>query len=93
LDKNKDDPTLPANYRPITLSSWLGKLFTCMLNTWLEAYAAEIDLISQSHPGFRKGYSTLDHILTLNILSGAPMKQKKKLFCAFIYFKQAFDTV
>lgn len=29
--KNKGDPTHPENYRPITLLSCLGKLFTCIL--------------------------------------------------------------
>ena len=30
--KNKDDPLNPENYRPITLLSCLGKLFTSVLN-------------------------------------------------------------
>lgn len=91
--KNKGDPTKPENYRPITLLSCLGKLFTSILSTRLEAYANEINIISESQTGFRKGYSTLDHVLTLQFLSETLMKQKKKLFCAFIDFKQAFDTI
>lgn len=91
--KNKGDPTKPENYRPITLLSCLGKLFTSILSTRLEAYANEINIISESQTGFRKGYSTLDHALTLQFLSETLMKQKKKLFCAFIDFKQAFDTI
>ena len=43
--KNEGDPTLPENYRPITLLSCLGKLFTCILCNRLENYASDIKLI------------------------------------------------
>lgn len=91
--KNKGDPTQPENYRPISLLSCLGKLFTSILANRLEAYATETNLIYENQAGFRKNYSTLDHILTLQFLCDIFMKRKKKLFCAFIDFKQAFDTV
>ena len=91
--KNKGDPTSPENYRPITLLSCLGKLFTCILNNRLETYAEEVSLVNENQAGFRKNYSTLDHILSLQFLSHILMSKKKKLFCAFIDFKQAFDTV
>lgn len=91
--KNKGDPTSPENYRPITLLSCLGKLFTSILSKRLELYSEEIELIHNNQAVFRKGFSTLDHIPTLQFLSNTLMKCKKKLFCAFIDFKQAFDTV
>lgn len=91
--KNKGDPTQPENYRPITLLSCLGKLFTCILSKRLDTYASEINLITSSQAGFRKNHSTLDHILTLQFLSNTLLCRKKKLFCAFVDFKQAFDTV
>ena len=89
----KGDPTKPDNYRPITLLSCLGKVFTCILNNRLEAFANEINLIKENQAGFRKTYSTIDHILTLHFISNLLMQNKKKLFCAFVDFKQAFDTV
>ena len=52
-----------------------------------------MSLISECQTGFRKGYSTLDNILSLHFLMNLVMSAKKKLFCAFIDFKQAFDTV
>ena len=30
--KNKGDPKMPENYRPITILSCLGKLFTAIIN-------------------------------------------------------------
>lgn len=81
--KNKGDPTHPENYRPITLLSCLGKLFTCILSNRLEIYASEIDVISESQAGFRKNYSTLDHIITLQFLSHTLTSMKKKTFLCF----------
>ena len=91
--KNKGDPTNPENYRPITLISCLGKLFTGILRNRLEIYAQDISLLKENQTGFRKGFSTLDNILTLQFLSQSLLSNRKKLFCAFIDFKQAFDTV
>ena len=38
LYKNKGDQTLPENYRPITILSCMGKLFTAILNTRLNNF-------------------------------------------------------
>ena len=91
--KNKGDPTSPENYRPITMLSCLGKRFTCILNSRLEAYAEEVNLIGENQVGFRKNHSTLDHILSIQFLSHSLMNREKKMFCAFDDFKQTFDTV
>ena len=37
--KNKGDPKMPENYRPITILSCLGKLFTAIINKRLNKYA------------------------------------------------------
>ena len=91
--KHKGDPTLPENYRPITILSCLGKLFTSIINSRLSKFAEENKLITESQVGFRAGYSTTDNIFVLHVLTNIMMHMKKKLFCAFIDFKQAFDTV
>ena len=91
--KQKGDPTDPANYRPITLLSCLGKLFTSIINNRLQLFAEKYDKISQNQAGFRKGFSTVDHIFALNMLINLVQNRRKKLFCAFIDLKRAFDTV
>ena len=76
--KNKGDPTQPENYRPISLLSCLGKVFTSILSNRLELYAEEVCLIKENQTGFRKSYSTLDHILTLQFLSNFLLKKKEE---------------
>ena len=89
--KNKGDRLTPQNYRPITILSCLGKLFTAILNGRLNDYLE--DLLSENQAGFRKHYSTLDHIFSMHSLIELLKSQKKKLFYCFVDFSSAFDSV
>ena len=91
--KNKGSTLDPANYRPITLLSCLGKVFTAALNNRIQHFIDEHEIINNCQTGFQKGNSTIDHIFTLHSLIDLVCKGKRKLFCAFIYLKQAFDRV
>ena len=91
--KNKGDSMLPENYRPITLLSCMGKLFTAILNERLTLFLDENRILLENQAGFRKHYSTSDHIFVLHSLFELLKKQKKKLFCAFVDFSKAFDSV
>jgi hypothetical protein len=43
--------------------------------------------------GFRKGYSTTDNLFVIYMLISIMKNKKKKLYCAFIDFAKAFDSV
>ena len=89
----KGDPTLPQNYRPITILSCLGKLFTSVINNRLKNYADKFYITEQCQAGFRQNYSTADNIFMLKSVIDIAKANKSKLFSCFIDFKQAFDTV
>ena len=91
--KNKGDSSQPENYRPITILSCLGKLFTAIINDRLTAYLDDNELLLQNQAGFRKKHSTTDNIFVLHMLSEYCKHKKSKLFCAFIDFRKAFDSV
>ncbi|MEW8542876.1 MAG: reverse transcriptase family protein [Candidatus Thiodiazotropha sp.] len=91
--KNKGDINNPENYRPITLLSCLGKLFTAIINTRLTKYSDRYNVITDSQTGFRKGFSTSDNLFVINSLIEILKSKSRKLYCALIDFKQAFDTV
>ena len=93
LYKNKGEVEVPNNYRPITILSCLGKLFTSILNLRLTTYLENFQVLEENQAGFRKGYSCTDHMFTLHSLVEILKKNKKKLFCCFIDFSQAFDRV
>ena len=91
--KGKGNKQDPKNYRPITLLSCLGKVFTLILNNRLTKYLEENNLIEENQAGFRKNYSTMDHVLTLNILLEYMKTKKKTLYCGFIDLRKAYDLI
>ena len=84
--KNKGSPESPENYRPITLLSCFGKLFTAIINTRLKKYAEKYNLIGWSQSGFRRDYSTTENLFILKSLMDIMQASKKRVFCCFIDF-------
>ena len=91
--KNKGDINDPDNYRGITILSCFGKLFTAVLNKRLNDHLESTGLLIEEQAGFRKHYSTADHIFSLKMLIDFYLNKKKRLYCAFIDYRKAFDSV
>ena len=91
--KRSGDSTRPENYRPITILSCFGKLFTAILNHRLTEFLNYNNILEENQAGFRAGYSTTDHIFTLHALTEILKTKKKKLFCLFVDYSKAFDSV
>ena len=91
--KNKRDPSLPENYRPIPILSCLGKLFTSVINNRLTKFVESNNFLSENQAGFRKGYSVTDHLFIFHSVIDYLRYRKKKKSCTFIDFSKAFDQV
>lgn len=89
----KGDANNPDNYRGISLLSCVSKLYTHILNKRLTQWAEDNNIISEEQAGFRKTYSTVDHIFTLYAVVQKNLLQNKKVYVAFVDFRKAFDTV
>ncbi len=87
---NKKDPD---NYRPITILSCLGKLFTAVLNARLKKYTEENKIIGEEQLGFRNTYSTIDGAFILNSLVEIMQNRNKSIYAAFIDLRKAFPSV
>ena len=73
------------------------KVFCKILNTRLNTYLIENNCIPPHQIGFKQGYRTTDHILTLKTLIDKYIGTKKSkaayLYSCFVDLKSAFDTV
>ena len=47
----------------------------------------------ESQTGFRANYSTVDHIFNLHGVMSHLLNNSKKLYCAFLDFRKAFDYI
>ena len=89
----KGDKNNVNNYRGISLVSNLGKLFTSILNERLKKWSDNNDVTTDAQFWFKNGYSTQDAIFALNSIISKTLSKKKRLYCAFVDFKCAFDSV
>ena len=67
-----------GNYRGITITSCVGKLFTLIINERL------LMTINVCQIGFRKGYRTADHVFVLNTIINSYFKRGKKVHACFV---------
>ena len=87
---NTDDPN---NFRGICTSSCSGKCFTSIMNTRLNDFLENKEIINKCQIGFRKGYRTADHLLVLKTLIDTYKLKRKPIFACFIDFRKAYDSV
>ena len=84
----------PSNYRGITISSCIGKLFNKILNNRLVEFLQKRDILCKEQIGFIKGNRTTDHMFILkNLIDRHTHKGASPLYTCFVDFRRAFDTV
>ena len=83
LYKNKGSVSEPDNYRGIILLSGTGQLFITCLNHRLSSYVDDT-ILEEEKAGFRKGYSTTDHVFVLHLIIDLYKSVYKRVYYAFI---------
>jgi len=87
------DRRAPLNYRPITLLSLVGKVYTGVLCERLTRWAEQRGVIVPEQGGFRAKRGCPEQVFALTEL--VKMRQRAKLdtYACFIDIKKAYDTV
>ena len=71
----------------------MSKLFTALLNHRLSSFLEVNNLLGEEQAGFRSGYATTDHSLALHFIIEHLLTKRGRLYCAFVDYQKAFDTV
>ena len=99
MERSQDDNTAQEkrdmrdikNYRPISLLSHIYKLFTQILQKRVERVLDENQPREQA--GFRKGYSTVDHLQTINQLIEKCNEFNRPLCIGNFDYEKAFNSI
>ena len=89
----KGDPSDPGNYRGIAIITILSKLYASCLESRLSSVLEQNDLRAAGQAGFRKQHRCSDQIFILNCLREQALEKKKNLYCCFVDFAKAFDSI
>lgn len=93
IAKPNKNPTLPQNYRPISLISMLGKLNEKIINVELTKHTQLLKVIPDSQFGFRKHHSTNMQIARIINKITINTNLNKTTSLTTIDLTKAFDTI
>ena len=71
------------------LAKLYGIILKKKISIWLESEGER----AKGQVGFRRQHSTTNHLVTLRIIVEECRNDKSNLFCCFVDFRKAFDTV
>ncbi|KAL7641293.1 UNVERIFIED_CONTAM: hypothetical protein RMT77_008431 [Armadillidium vulgare] len=89
----KGDPSQPSNYRPISLTCVLSKVFESILNRKIWKHLNSSNLISDRQYGFRKKRSTGDLLSLLSDSWSSALRHFGESFAVALDISKAFDRV
>ena len=93
--KKGKDPSNIASYRPVSLTSNVGKLYERLVETRLRYWSESNGVISPAQAGFRAGRSTELQIARLAqlVMDGLQHQPLSRSLATLVDFSQAFDRV
>ena len=92
IPKPEKDPMICNNYRPIALTSCLCKIQEKMINERLIWYLETNHIINIYQSGFRKGRSTLDHLIRFETFVRDALIRNQHMVSVFFDLEKAYDT-
>ena len=93
VPKPKGDPNKMDDYRGISVSNSLAKLYSLVMLDRLDAWAEHYGFRAQGQAGFRHGRGTQDNSFVLHHIIEKCAAEKKAVYVAFIDFRKAYDLI
>ncbi|XP_076047375.1 uncharacterized protein LOC143028907 [Oratosquilla oratoria] len=81
-----------ANYRPVSLTSHIGKIYERIVLNRLQHHVETRGELPKLQAGFRKRRSIIDHVVRLSEHVHRAQKQRRVLHTCFLDIAKAFDT-
>ena len=82
-----------ANYRPITMTNCVSKIYANILNEELNEWAEKNDILSEEQNGFRKNRCCTDNIYIIQQAINIQKTRRKPLYLAVLDLEKAYDNI
>ena len=82
-----------GSYRPISLTSHLGKVYEQVIKNQLEYYRESKKVFPVCQAGFRRGQGVTDHLEKLGEHVGRAIGRRKVLLTCFFDISRAYDHI
>ena len=89
----KDSYAVPGAYRPISISSYIGKLLEKILAARIILFLEEQGIYDANQEGFTTNRNTIRYLNRLHLEIKADLLENKAVIGLFIDFEKAFDSV
>ena len=90
----KDKPKEKVNsYRPISLTSCIGKIAERMINSRIYWWLEKTQKLHQNQAGFRRGRQTIDQLIRLTQETADAFQKEEATAAVFVDLQQAYDHV
>ena len=89
----KGDPTVPGNYRPISLLSPFAKIYEKWIEKCLRSFCDTANILPESQHGFRKFHSVDSMSIPMLEQIAKERDKGKVLVVAFLDCSKAFDSI
>ena len=89
----KGDKSLAENYRPISLTSGVCRVFEHLFADYINSCFNKINFIFRGQHGFRAGYSCESQLASLAQEISQAVDERDQIDVIFLDFKKAFDVV
>lgn len=93
IRKPGKDPHSPGSYRPIALTSQVGKTMEKMVNDRLNYWVESKGLLQSYQSGFRRGRGTMDPVVCLEDVIRRAQVNKKTVVAVFFDIEKAYDML
>ena len=89
----KDSYANPGSYRPICITSYLGKLLEAIIAARMETYLVRNNLTDADQEGFSARKNTIRYLNRLHLGIESDKEKFLTILCLFVDFEKAFDSV
>ena len=89
----KDSYCKPGSYRPISITSYIGKLFERIISRRIDALLLKYNIQDPDQEGFTEGRNTIRYLNRLHIGIESDKEKNLTVLVLFVDFEKAYDSI